>query len=167
MSIPPKILNFLSRGWEVAAELSSKDPNFRTYILIIPQAPESHYHPERWRQSQDIRPGKLMLNTSASVQGYEIRHLHHHSKYTDTDFGWDYDIVLEDLTSRVCREFVQTEEDLEKKLTQWLSDLSQLELSEEFDSSLVGSPITAMINRPNDYPHLWQDLDKSFSCRLG
>jgi hypothetical protein len=159
MSIPPKILNYLYRGWEVAAELFSKDPNFRTYILIIPQAPEPHYYPDIWRQSKDIRPGKLMLNTPNSVQGYEIRYLHHHFKYTDTDFGWDYDIVLEDLTSRVRREFIQTEDELENKLNQWLSDLSQLELSEEFDSSLVGSPITTMLNLSNDYPHLWQDID--------
>jgi hypothetical protein len=161
MPIPPQILNFLYRGWEVAAELFSKDLNFRTYILIIPQAPQPHYNPEMWKQSKDIRPGKLMLNTLDLVQGYEIRYLHHHSKYTDTDFGWDYDIVLEDLTSRVRREFVQTEEDLEKKLNQRLSDLSQLELSEEFDSSLVGSPITAMLNRPQDYPHLWQDIENT------
>jgi hypothetical protein len=159
MAIPPKILNLLYRGWEVAAELLSKDPDFRTYVLIIPQAPQPYYHPAMWKQSKDVCPGKLMLNTPDSVQGYEVRYLHHHSKYTDTDFGWDYDIVLEDVTSRVCRKFVQTEEELETQLNQWLSDLSRLELSEEFDSSLVGSPITAMLDKPTDYPHLWQDID--------
>ena len=160
MTIPSNILDFLHWGWEVAAELPTKYLGQRAYIMVIPQVPQQHKNPEMWlKESRDIFSGKRKLNTPDLIQGYEIRYLQHHFKYTDTDWGWDYDCVLEDSTSRVRRIFAQTEKDLEVELIQWLTDLSKLELSENIDSSLVGSPITVMIDRPDRYPHLWEEID--------
>jgi hypothetical protein len=159
MTIPSRILDFLHRGWEVAAELSVKDPNQRAYIMVIPKVPKQHENPELWiKKSLDVLFGKLILSTSDLIQGYEIRYLRHQAKYTDTNWGWDYDLVLEDPTTRVRRVFIQTEEKLESELIQWLSDLSKLEVSENFDSSLLGSPITSMLDRAEEYPHLWEIL---------
>ncbi|WP_404786354.1 hypothetical protein [Altericista sp. CCNU0014] len=190
MTIPSKILDFLHRGWEVAAELPVKDPEQRAYIMVIPQVPNWHKNPELWvKKSQDVQAGKPILSTSDLIQGYEVRYLQHQAKYTDTAWGWDYDLVLEDPSTRVRRVFIQTEEELESELIEylvledpstrvrrvfiqteeeleselieWLGDLAMfamIEVSEHFDSSLVGSPITSMLDN-QEYPHLWEAID--------
>jgi hypothetical protein len=158
MVISPQILDYLSRGWQVAAELPTKDVVQRAYIVVIPQVPNPHKNPEIWtKKSKDIRPGKAVLSSPEIIQGYEIRYLQHHFKYTDTDWGWDYDYVLEDKSTRVRRVFVINQEEIESRLAEFLPDSSKLELAENFDSSLVCSPITAYLDDdPQDYPHLWE-----------
>jgi hypothetical protein len=89
--------------------------------------------------------------------GYEIRYLKHKAKYTDTDWGWDYDLVLADEATRVKRLFVEAEAEIAPALTVWLTDLSTLQPAENIDSSLVNSPLDVYLACPEDFPHLWGD----------
>jgi hypothetical protein len=86
---------------------------------------------------------------------YELRYLEHDARYTDTDWGFDYDYVLDDLTTRVKRVFVSTADAIELAIAPWLTDLTQLRPPGQFDSALVNSPIDVYLDRPEERPHLW------------
>jgi hypothetical protein len=59
----------------------------------------------------------------------------------------DYDYVFDDSTTRVKRICVKREEEIGVALEQWLKDLSELKEPDDFDSSLVHSPIDGYLNR--------------------
>ena len=158
MSIPLETLNQLSYGKAIAAELPASDPNRRAYIMVIPQAPSIHEHPEAWLHSDRIGSAFAptpVLRDPALITGYEIRYLEHDAKYTDTEWGNDYDCVLDDETTRARRVFVQNEDEIEAALSPWPSEMEQLRAPQHFDSSLVNSPITGYLNRAEERPHLW------------
>jgi hypothetical protein len=129
MSIPLKILNSLRYGRPVAAELPAPAPSHRAFIMVLPQVPRLHEHQEAWingdRQGVVFAPTPV-LRDPASITGYEIRYLAHDAKYTDAEWGNDYDYVLDDETTRVRRVFVTREGDIEEALSPWLRDVSQL-----------------------------------------
>jgi hypothetical protein len=152
MAIPLTILSRLRSGREVAAEISSNEIEMRAYIVVIPQAPKPWDCPEAWQCVQGSEP---VLRDPSWITGYEIRYLQHHIKYTNTDWGWDYDLVLDDDTTRVNRIFVRREDEIEDALSRWLTDMTTLNHPTSFDSALVTSPLDSYLNRAEERPHLW------------
>ena len=96
-----------------------------------------------------------VLRDVASIMGYEIRYVSHDKKYTDTEWGMDYDYVLEDETTRIQRQFVRRQEQIAPALIDWTAEIDNLRDTGEFDSSLLNSPIDAYLDRPDERPHLW------------
>jgi len=90
------------------------------------------------------------------LRTFEIRYLEHQARYTDEEWGWDYDYVLDDQTTSVRRVYVKSEGEIAAAIALWLEDLSQLQEPENYDSSLVNSPIEYYLNQPEERPHLWK-----------
>lgn len=155
--MPSKILDRLRGGSSVAAEVVPQQTGTRAFVMIIPKETNSSYRSEtrlnRDDQSTDHTPGSESAKT---VTKYEIRYLEHDAKYTDEMWGWDYDLVLDDKTTRIKRVFVEREQDVEEIVMKWLQDFSLLQSPEQFDSSLVNSPIDSYLDKQNERPHLWQ-----------
>lgn len=160
MAIPNTVLNILRSGKPVAAEVTPLRPEFRAFIMVIPQAPSPHENPEAWihwghHPYPTDNGGAIRLKDSSLISGFEVRYLEHHAKYTDNDWGWDYDYVLDDVTTRAKRIFVTQEDDIEAAIVFWLEDLSKFQEPNNFDSSLVNSPIETYLNCPDERRHLW------------
>ena len=159
MAIPDKVLSILRSGKPVAAELIATRQDFRAFVMVIPQVPNPHENPDAWihwgHRPNPNEGGIIRLKDSSSISGFEVRYLEHHAKYTDEDWGWDYDYVLDDSTTRVKRVFVTNEAEIEAAVAYWLKDLLQLREPDNLDSSLVNSPIEGYLNRPNERKHLW------------
>lgn len=159
MTIPDKARTILQNGRPVAAELTASRPEHRSFLMVIPQVPDPRENPdawihgERWLPPHDRIP--VRLKEPSFIRGYEIRFLEHHSKYTEEEWGYDYDLVLGDETTRVRRVFVSSESEIEAGVVEWV-DLSQLQEAGEIDSALVNSPIEVYLNRPDERPHLWR-----------
>ena len=156
MPFPLKILERLRYGKEVAVEVAAAEPNMRAFVVVIPQAPNKWEQPDAYIYRGENAP-RYSLRDPSSITGYEIRWLKHDAKYTNEAWGWDYDLVLDDETTRVKRSFVEREEDIEEALASWVKDMSYLRTPQAFDSSLVNSPVTVYLNRPEELPHLWQE----------
>lgn len=150
MSISNKAKSTLRQGRIVGAELNASRPDFRAFVLVIPQVPDREEN--RFSRNEG---GVIGLKDPSLISGYEIRYLEHHAKYTDEEWGMDYDLVLDDTTTRVKRIYVKREDEIETALSEWINDLSELTEPDDFDSSLVNSPIDSYLNRPNEHPHLW------------
>jgi hypothetical protein len=159
MTIPDGAKKILRTGKPVAAEIMASLPDNRAFVMVIPQVPDHHEFPEAWihwgHRPAPNDGGVIRLKDPSFISGYEIRYLEHHSKYTDEEWGWDYDYVLDDRTTRVRRVFVTSEDEIYAAIAPWLEDLSQLQEPDQFDSSLVHSPIDYYLNRPEERPHLW------------
>lgn len=125
----PEVFRKLSLGDSLAFELENHSPQMKTYVVIIPRKLESNY---------------------------EIRYLEHNEKYTDTDWGMDYDYVLDDKTTRVKRLFIENEAEILNFLTNWGKSFSDLKPIDDFDSSLIHSPIDSYLENPNERSHLWK-----------
>lgn len=158
MNLSQEIRNILHSGRSVAAEIAASQPDMLAFVVVIPKMPDLHNHPEAWREWADKSLRLVyVLKDSSYITGYEIRYLRHAARYTDKDWGWDYDLVLSDPTTRVKRVFVEKVEEIEQAIKPWLNDLSWLRPAEEFDSSLVGSPLDYYLDRAEELPHLWLD----------
>ncbi len=159
MAIPDKVLNILRSGKSVAAEVTATRPEFRAFVMVIPQVPNPHENPDAWihwgHRPEPNEGGVIRLKDISLISGFEIRFLEHHAKYTDKDWGWDYDYVLDDSTTRIKRVFVSQENEIEPAVSVWFISLSQLQEPDNFDSSLVNSPIDGYLNRPEERKHLW------------
>ena len=142
-------MSILRQGRVVGAKLDASRSDFRAFVLVIPQVLDQK---ENHLQRND--GGVIGLKDQSFITGYEIRYLEHHAKYTDEDWGMDYDYVLDDTTTRIKRIFVKREDEIETVLAQWLKDLSELKEPDDFDSSLVNSSIDYYLNRPNERLHL-------------
>ena len=143
----------LHSGHEVVAEVPAPHPEMRSFVIVIPRVPNIREHPEAWIRGF----GQPTLRDAASISGYEVRYFLLHEKYTDTEWGWDYDYVLDDETTRVKRVFVQTDQEIEGALSPWSVIMAELHDPGQFDSSLVNSPIDSYLDRPAERPHLWRD----------
>ena len=159
MSLPNGIINVLRQGKFVAAEIHAESSDFRAFVMVIPQVPNPYQHPEAWihwgHRPVPTEGGVIRIKDPSFITGYEIRYLKHLAKYTDEEWGMDYDYVLDDPTTRIKRIYVKREEEIEAALVRWLKDLSELKEPDDFDSSLVNSPIDSYLNRPDERPHLW------------
>jgi len=77
------------------------------YDMVITQVPNPHETPEAWIH-WGHRPGPndggvIRLKDPSFISGFEIRYLEHHARYTDEEWGWDYDYVLDDRVLSVAR----------------------------------------------------------------
>lgn len=153
MNLPEKAVARLNAGHDLAAQLPAFQEGMLRFIMVIPKTPSKHDHPEAWTGGTyhlDV------LRDAASIMGYEIRYVSHDQKYTDTEWGMDYDYVLDDETTRIKRVFVQKQEEIAPALTAWTTEFDNLRDTGVFDSSLLTSPIDAYLDRPDERPHLWQ-----------
>ena len=66
-------------------------------------------------------------------------------------------LALNDQTTRIKRVFVEKEDEIEQAIRPWLKDLSWLSPAEEFDNSIVDSPLDYYLDRPYERPHIWLD----------
>jgi hypothetical protein len=159
MVLPNEIVNLLRQGKFIAAEIPSQSSDFRAFVLVIPQVPDPYKHPEAWihwgHRPIPNESGVIRIKDPSFITGYEIRYLQHLAKYSDQEWGLNYDNVLDDTTTRIKRIYVKREEEIEAALAQWLKDLSELKEPNHFDSSLVNSPIDAYLSRLDERPHLW------------
>ena len=154
MALPLKILERLHCGEEVAAEVAAAAPNMRAFVVVIPQAPDKWEQPDAYLYRGENAP-RGSLRDPSLVTGYEIRWLKHDAKYTYENWAYDYDQVLAAETTRVKRFLVGLEEDIEKALTPWLTDMSYLRDPLALDSGLVGNLTSRDLARLEEYPHLW------------
>jgi hypothetical protein len=147
MTIPDRQLTDLRTGDTVVAEVAASRTEFRAFVMVIPQVAgtETAIH----------RLGGRRVRDPSCICGFEIRYLEHRATYTELEWGWDYDHVLDDETTRVRRVHVKDECEIAAAVSPWLRDLSQLREPADFDSSLVNSPIECYLNRPDERPHLW------------
>ena len=155
MNLPDEVIAKLHLGRDLAAELPAQEP-MRSFVMVMPQAPDRRKHPELWTEGLY---GLRVLRDPSSITGYEIRYVSHDKKYTDREWGMDYDLVLEDETTRIKRLFVPKEEDLAAALTTWITDYSSLREVNTFDSSLLTSPIDYYLDHEyaDESEHLWRD----------
>lgn len=153
MVLPPNILARLRSGRAVAAEAIAPQPGVRAYLLILPLAPRQCDYPDHWLSSGS---GEPWLRDPSDITGYEIRYLQHDATYTDAEWGWEYDQVLADLTTRIKRIFVQKIDDIEGALAPWRTTQRSFQHPHTFDSSLLSSPIDGYLEHADVYPHLWQ-----------
>ena len=155
MSFSAKATTILKQGRIIGTELIAPRPDFRAFVLVIPQLPDPKENLEAWRDRPYKNEGGWVgLKDSSMINGFEIRYLEHQAKYTDEDWGLDYDYVLDDETTRINQIFVKREDEIETALSQWLEDLSELKEPDDFNSSLVNSPIDSYLSR-DERPHLW------------
>jgi hypothetical protein len=149
----------LRRGHPVAARLPEPAPGMVAYIMVIPRV-RHFFESHAGRSVRDwvvVDSRILAFGTYAlsDNQGYEIRYLRHRDRYTETDWGFDYDLVLDDETTRVKREMVERREEIPAALRKWLTDGSGFLPATRFDSALVNSFLDSYLNRPKrDRPHL-------------
>jgi hypothetical protein len=160
MTIPDRQQKILQSGKPVAAEITASRQNFRAFVMVIPQVPDPQETPEAWihwgHRPEPNDGGVIRLKDPSFISGFEIRYLEHQARYTDEEWGWDYDYVLDDQTTSVRRVYVKSEGEIAAAIAPWLEDLSQLQEPENYDSSLVNSPIEYYLNQPEERPHLWK-----------
>ena len=155
MAIPPKILARLHYGKEIAVEVAA-EPGMRAFVSVIPQVPDAEEQPDAYFYEGENRPRRRLLDPSF-ITGYEIRWLTHKAKYTDVDWGGNYDIVLADKTTRIKRQFMGPEANIQEAVTPWLTDLSFFTHPLDLDSSLLDNWIPDYLDDPEEFSHLWQE----------
>jgi hypothetical protein len=160
--LPLKMLNRLRQGKSLAAQVFLTEAGRSgCYVMVIPQVPTAHEKPELYLYAGPRYFGSgyvPVLRDHSSISGYEIRYVEHDAKYTNTDWGYDYDMVLDDESTRVQRRFVSSEGEIEAALLPWITDHTRLTSPEAFDSSLVNSPIDTYLDRREERPHLWRTI---------
>lgn len=140
------------------AELPRPRDGFRAYVMVLPIVPDVFNSPEAWLHLNSTLPGLLReLKDPRCISGYEIRYLEHDEKYTESEWGADYDYMLADRMTRVRRLCVRSESDIPEAIAPWLTDLNLLHnvFEYEFDSSLVHSQLDRYLEQTEKFPHLW------------
>lgn len=154
MSLPIQTLTLLHRNREVAAELDSGDPERRAFVVVLPLLSSVAESPEAWNGDR--------LREPSAVRGYEVRYLEHEARFTEEEWGFDYDLVLDAETTRIRRSFVDRPEELAAALSPWLDDPRRLRHANFLDDAvLVSSPITTYLDDPEARPHLDGPLSAS------
>ena len=143
LAIPPDLLDKLHRRAMLAAEVPTSEPEMRAFVVVIPKVtvPEPTTH--------NLSP----------VLGYEVRYIRHHAKWI-ADYGHDDDKVMNERTTRARRVFVPRQPNegaLIAALRAWLSDLASLRRPHELNSAVVYQQSDYYFQRPEDFPHLWEE----------
>lgn len=131
----------------LAVEVNSFQDKIKAYIVISP--------------IEEKREQRYKTNLLPIVS-YEVRYIRHKDIYTESDWGWDYDYVLDDDCTRIKRYFIprtENNEELEKCLELFTFDITRLRRLlpyGSFDSALVNNPIDVYIDNELTYPHLFQ-----------
>lgn len=118
----------LAKGIALAASIQVADPMMRRYAHVIPLGGDR----------------------------FELRLITHHERFSETNYGWDYDYALKDLRTRVTRIEIVGIPAVFSQLAKWGTSESTLKATREFDSCLINSPLDYYI-LPGRVPHLSLD----------
>lgn len=146
------LLDLLDRKVMMGAEVETKVPGMKAYIKIIPIE----------KENTSIYKTNLM-----PVIAYEVRYFLHRDIYTEWAWGLDYDLVLNDTTTRI-KQTVVPRTDGNEALRQALSPYQligdgfcKITSYCSLDSALVDSPIECYLEDQQSLPHLWlEDMDQ-------
>ncbi|MCP1224812.1 hypothetical protein [Sebaldella sp. S0638] len=146
MELPESLLEYLHRKKvKVGFQVNNTEDGMKAYVLIFPVEKE-----EEQKYKNNLLP----------VVSYEIRYIKHKEIYTDSEWGLDYDHVLEDKSTRIKRVFVDRNEEnseLFSVLSEFDIDFLDFKRLRFFDSALVDSTIECYIEDENMFSHLWED----------
>lgn len=148
MKIPPELLTFLHRKKiAVVFKEQNSTAGMVSYLTITPFEEEN----------------KTKFHTNLMpVIGYQIRFIMHKETYTDECWGFDYDQVLTDESTRVQSAYAKRSED-NKELEALMSrfDINPVDFcrlsQNSYDSALLDSTIDTYLTDPSTLPHLILD----------
>lgn len=148
MNLPEGLLECLHvKRIKMCVEVNSFQEKMKAYIVIIPIEEKKN---EQYKTN--LHP----------IISYEVRYIRHKDIYTESEWGYDYDHVLTDETTRIKRHFVlRTENNLElaKCLSLYSIDVTGFKILrsyETIDSALVDSPIENYLKDEMTLPHLFK-----------
>ena len=115
--IPLQVLNRLQLGRNIAAPIPAALSDHRAWVHVRPLIDENKGFLEYNGKSE---PTLVSYNiTENPIIGFKVRHVEIHERYQD--YPQDYDII----GFSVNQEYqVESQEELEELLLQWLTDLS-------------------------------------------
>lgn len=162
VTLPLAAWKELHRGLPVAAQIPQALPDTVAYLLVIPRVERLFEEPDCGRRSArrvvDARTLPRGTYNRLDNRGYEIRLIRHDARYTDEEWGWDYDLALDDETTRVRRLFVEEERVLPAALAPWREAADALGSAEPLDSTLVNSVLDWYLDQPRKIRrHLWRE----------
>lgn len=148
MKLPEELLECLNiKKVKMCVEVISFEDKMKAYLVIFPIEE---------KKEQTYKTNLL------PIISYEVRYIRHKSIYTDSEWGYDYDHVLADETTRIKRHFVlRTENNLElvKCLSLYTFDVKGFKSvfpDDNFDSALVNNPIETYLINQKIFPHLFK-----------
>ena len=124
---PPTNRDVLLAGGELAVQLRNDAPSSATYLHIIPDGNGQ----------------------------FDVRVITHNPRYTEEQFGWDYDYAILDSTTRISRFHPLDWPAVCERLNLLDVDIDDLQPPASIDSCLVNSPIDSYL-LPDRHPHLWR-----------
>ena len=110
---------------------------------------------------REVRKELKHYNNLADTASYEIRLIKHKDIYTHEKWGYDWDYVLDDKTTRIKRIFVNRADgnnELEKVLTSLDIDINDFNRLRIYDSPVLDNVIDCYFEHPCQSPHLWEDF---------
>jgi len=147
MALPQELLDCLHiKRIEMATKLNVLENGVIAFVHIIPV--------------KEVKAQKYYNNLAPTV-AYEIRLLKHKDVYTNEEWGWDWDYVLDDSATRIKRLFVNRSDDnheLEAVLTSLEIDIDGFNCTGCFDSPLLDGVIEICFEYPDETPHLWGEF---------
>lgn len=150
-----EIVERLQHGYIVAAELPTAEADMRAYLMVMARVPKPFKRADY--DYAKSRGGIFHLKNPPSIDGYEIRYVKHHASFTETDYGWDYDVAVADAATRVKRVFVNSLDEIAAALAKWQVAPEALKGARNFDSALVNNDVAVYLDKIDKYPHLWLD----------
>jgi hypothetical protein len=133
---PPPALSpraLLAAGGALAAQIPHSDPTMRRYVHVIPRA-----------------------------MGYEIRLIVHHARFTERAFGSDYDLAMQNTTTRVYRLFADDLHSAMHRLINLGGTEDMLVRPDTLDSCLLNGPIDTYLELP--HLQLGEATDPAIDC---
>jgi len=147
MALPEYLLDYLHiKRIAVATIINVSENEMQTYVVIFP--------------IREIKEQKY-YNNLAEIISYEIRLIKHKKIYTDENWGYDWDCVLNDKSTRIKRIFVNRTDDnyeLESILTSLDIDINDFNRLRNYDSPVLDNVIDCYLEHPSGSPHLWKDF---------
>jgi hypothetical protein len=121
MALPQHILNRLSLGGDIAAEVPATQAHYRAWVYAEPLMETSfHKARERWTRERQYTP------VDFSLKGYYVRYI----ELSEWHLAWDDDLdyALKERAPIDLQMCVRDEQALEQLLAQWCQDFSTLGL---------------------------------------
>ena len=146
MELPESLLEYLHRKKvKVGFEIMNTESGMKSYVVIFPI---------------EKKEEQIYRNNLLPIVSYEVRYIKHKEVYTDTKWGFDYDYVLEDKSTRIKRFYIERNNEnsnLLKVLSEFDIDFEDFKRLNFFDSALIDSPIDSYIKDKSIFPHLWKE----------
>jgi len=147
MALPESLLECLHvKRIEMATAMNTTENGMQAYVVIFP--------------IKEIKEQKYYNNLADTVS-YEIRLIKHKDIYTHEKWGYDWDYVLDDMSTRIKRIFINRTDDnyeLEKALRSLDIDINDFNRVRIYDSPILDDVIDCYIKCPDELPHLWKDF---------